>query len=318
MLKDLKFVAGAVGKKEIVQGLTHFRIANKTIKGFNGTIGLCGPIDMDLDITPKAEQFMKAIQTCEDVIALHVTAKGKLSIKSGNFKALVDCLPPENYPEITPEGEKVALNGKLLQAIKSISPFISEDASRAWSRGILFKGQSAYATNNIALVESWLGFDFPITVNVPKAAISELIRINEEPEYLQVSENRITFHFSGNRWLCSQTYSTEWPDLANVLNKESIQSKFPKLLVQCLEDLKPFTDTFDRVNLFKEGRISTSETDDGGAEYFIEDIVNDGSFNRQHLLTVLEVADTIDFTAWPSPCLFYGDNIRGAIIGLRK
>lgn len=318
MLKELKFVAGAVGKKEIVLGLTHFRIENRTIKGFNGTIGLCGPIDMDLDITPKAEQFMKAIQTCEDTIVLHVTPKGKLSIKSGTFKALVDCLPAENFPEITPEGDKVPLNGGLLKAIKKITPFISDDASRPWSRGILFKGQSAYATNNIALIEAWLGFDFPITVNVPKTAINELIRINEEPEYLQVSENRITFHFSGNRWLCSQTYSTEWPDLSSILNKESIQSKFPESLVSCLEDLKPFTDTFDKVLFNANGTISTSENEDEGAQYNIEGITQEASFNRQHLLTALSIAKTIDFTSWPKPCLFVGDGVRGAIIGMRK
>lgn len=316
MFKDLKFVAGAVSRKDIVQALSHFRIENKTVKGFNGTIGLCSPIDLDLDVTPKAEQFLKAIQTCDDTIALHLTPKGKLSVRSGTFKALVDCIEKESFPEITPQGEFVPLNGGFLKAIKALVPFISDDASRAWSRGILFKGQSAYATNNIILVESWLGFDFPVTINVPKSAINELIRIGEEPEQLQVSENRITFHFSGGRWLCSQTYSTEWPDLSKILNMDSKQHEIPPQLASCLENLLPFTDKMERV-VFSNGKVSTAETEDEGASYDIESITMDACFNAKHLLSVLSVAESIDFTSYPAPCLFRGDNIRGAIIGMR-
>jgi hypothetical protein len=29
------------------------------------------------------------------------------------------------------------------------------------------------------------------------------------------------------------------------------------------------------------------------------------------------VAQLFDFSSYPKPCLFYGDNLRGAIIGLR-
>ena len=199
MLADLKFVAGAISRKDLVQSLSHFRIEKGTVRGFNGTIGLCSPINLDLDITPKAEQFIKAVQTCEDTIALHVTNSGKLSLKSGKFKALIECIEKESFPEIFPQGEFVKVEPGFLATIKRLAAFISDDASRNWSRGILFKGQSAFATNNIVLAESWLGYDFPVTVNIPKTAINELLRINEEPVSLQMTENRISFHFEGDR-----------------------------------------------------------------------------------------------------------------------
>jgi DNA polymerase III sliding clamp (beta) subunit (PCNA family) len=319
MLKELKFVQGAVARKDFVQALSHFRIENQTIKGFNGVIGLCTPIELDLDVTPKAVDFAKAIQTCKDTIAIHLTAKGKLSIRSGQFKALVDCIPKEDFPEVTPLGDFVKLDGKLLENIKALQPFISDDAARPWARGVLFRGQSAFATNNIILVESWLGYNFPTTVNVPREAINELIRINEEPESLQIAPNRITFHFSGNRWLSSQTLSTEWPDLARVLSVPSNPVSLPQGLFQALEDLAPFTDKMERVYLHPDGRVHTHLDEGEGASVDLESVAGlEGCYNHKHLASLDGVAHKIDLTTYPAPCMFFGDKIRGAIVGLRK
>ena len=272
---------------------------------------------MDLDITPKADTFMKAVQTCQETIGVHVTANGKLSIKSGKFKSLVECLPNDSFPEILPEGEFVQLKGGFLDTIKRLYPFIGDDASRVFSRGILFRGQSAFATNNIVLVESWLGYNFPVTVNIPKAAIVELLRIDEEPEKIQLSDNRITFHFSGNRWLCSQTYSTDWPDLSRVLDAPSQCIELPEGLYEAVDALAPFTDNMERVFFKSDGRITTSEHEEEGSSMQVETINFEGVYNHKHLSLLKGIANRIDFSLYPSPCMFFGDKIRGAIIGLR-
>lgn len=319
MLKELKFVQGAIARKDFVQALMHFRIKDKTIKGFNGMIGLCSPIALDLDVTPKADQFAKAIQTCKDTIALHVTPKGKLSIKSGQFKAMIECIAPGEYPEILPEGEFVKLEGSILSAIKALAPFIADDASRPWARGVLFRGQSAYATNNIVLVESWLGSPFPLHVNIPKEAINELLRINEEPERVQISANRVTFHFSDDRWLCTQTLSTEWPHLEKVLDNPSNAQPLPAGLFQAVEELAPFTDKMERVFLHADGKVSTSILDsEEGATIELDTVTFEGCYNYKHLLSIQDIATEMDFSLWPGPCLFFGDRVRGALIGMRK
>ena len=75
-------------------------------------------------------------------------------------------------------------------------PFIAEDASRPWARGVLFDSQFARATNNIVIVEYWLGSTvFPIPINMPKSAITEVLRIGEEPEKTYVNETNITLIF---------------------------------------------------------------------------------------------------------------------------
>jgi DNA polymerase III sliding clamp (beta) subunit (PCNA family) len=316
MLDSLRFVQGAVAKKDFVPALTHFKIQGGFIRGFNGMLGLSCPIDIDLDVNPKALQFVKAIQACKDTIQLHMTPSGKLSIKSGKFKVLVDC-HQDSFPEVHPEGEEVPLNGNLLDTLKTLFPFIAEDASRPWARGILFRGQSAYATNNITLVERWLGTPFPVEINIPKTAVAELLRIGEEPTRLLMTENSATFCFDGERWLRTQTYSTDWPDLQRILDSASSQEPLPPGLIDAIEALSPFVDDLGRIYL-SDGLVATGGHGSTEASLEVDGLHGTGCYNYQQLLLLKGVAVTADFTSHPKPSLFYGDKIRGAAIGIRS
>ncbi len=315
MLESLRFVQGSIAKKDLVPELMHFHIRNGTIRGYNGALGLCSPIDLDLDVCPKAVSLVKAIQTCKETIQLHMTPNGRLSVKSGKFKAFIDCIEG-SFPEVEPEGEEVALNGNMLAILKKLTPFIAEDASRPWARGILFKGQSAFATNNVILVEHWISTKFPVDINIPKSAVTEMIRIGEEPERMQVAENSVTFHFSGNRWLRTQTFPTAWPDLGAILDKGGSPVGVPDGLWDAIESLIPFVDDLGRIYLDND-KVSTGLEDNNGAVVEVPGLVATGCFNYEQLRRLPPVVEKIDFSAFPNPCLFYGDNLRGAIAGMR-
>ncbi len=315
MLDALRFVQGAVAKKDFVPTLQHFRIEGGTIRGYNGMMGLCCPIALDLNVCPKAAPLIKAIQTCKDTIAIHMTTGGRLGIKSGAFKAFVDCIN-EPFPEVVPEGRCIELKGELLGVLKLLSPFIAEDASRPWARGILLRNQSAFATNNVCLIEYWLGYDFPVELNIPKAAVSELLRINEEPTGLQFTESSVTFHFAGHRWLRTQTYSTNWPDLASILDKPSALVPVPEGLWQATEDLAAFVDVLGRVFL-RSGTLATSQTEGEGAAVEVAGLVAEGCYSLKQFRLLEPVATLLDLSTFPAPCAFSGDRLRGAIVGMR-
>lgn len=318
MLSSLKFVQGAVAKKDFVPALAHFQIKDGLVKGFNGSLALCGPIDLNLAVQPKALPFIKAIQACTDTIALHVTDTGRLSIKSGRFKAFIDCID-EAFPNIEPEGDTVRLDGGLLKVLKKLAPFIAEDASRPWARGILFRGHSAYATNNVVIIEHWLGYTFPVEINVPKSAVAELLRINEEPESMQVTPTSVTFHFSNRRWLRSQTYSLDWPDVARVLDREASPGAFPETLFASIHDcLLPFIEEDGGIYFKKDGSVATAFADGVGASVQFEPFNAHGKYNAEQFMLLEGVAERIDLTSFPAPTLFFGDKVRGAIVGMRS
>lgn len=316
MLKELKFVQGAVAKKELLPALTHFRIENGFVRGYNGTIALCAPIPFDIDCNPKAAPMVRAIGHCEDTVQLAMTPKGKLSIRSGKFKAYIECVEGET-PHVMPEGEEVEINGEaMLDAFKRLLPFVGDDASRPWSTGVLLLGQSAFATNNVILVECWLGSKFPVVANIPRVAIREMVRIDEPPTYAQMAANSVTFHYSGGRWVRTQLLSTDWPDLYRILNVEANPEPIDERLFEGLAVLKPFTDKLGRV-FFTDGKLVTHPESDDGAEYEIPGWNQPGIYNLEMLASLEGVVKQIDFSTYPKPCLFYGERLRGAIIGMR-
>lgn len=318
MLDELKFVQGAVGKKDMVPALTHYRIRNLGITSFNGTIALSSPFPMDIDCIPKALPMYKAIQSCNtEVMTLKLTPKGRLSIKSGPFKAFVDCLPLETeLPEILPEGVKIDIDGeRFLEALKAVEPFIGADASRPWSNGVLLSGCSMFATNNIALVEYWTGVEYNNPINIPIVAIKELLRIKEPPFQIQVAENSATFHYENNKWLRTSLLETKWPDLRKILDVQSNATPINQTLFEGLSYLKPFCDDLNRIYLL-DGTLATSIIEGEGAHFDIDNFPYKGVYQLP-MLELLATATHADFTAYPKPVLFFGENIRGAIIGMK-
>lgn len=316
MLKRLKFVMGSVAKKDFVPALTHFRIENGTVRGYNGTLAISTPIPFDISCNPKADALIRAISNCEETVQMSMTPAGRLSIKSGKFKAFIDCIEGDS-PHVLPSGQLVEVDGDVvLKAFKAVAPVIGDDASRPWSNGVLLSGQSAFATNNVVLVQYWLKTAVPLHINVPRSAVKELLRINEPPTAIQMDENSITFHFVGDRWLRTQLLATDWPDLGKVLDRPSNAVPIKPDLFTAMQTIKPFCDSLGRV-LFKPGRISTHHDDNEGATHEVEGFDYQGAYAYDMLSLLDGLATHVDFAPYPAPCMFFGESVRGAIIGMR-
>lgn len=317
MLETLQFVKGAVAKKDFVPALGHFHIANGRITSYNGILTLSSPIALDIEAAPKAIPFIKAIQTCKDTVVMHLTPANRLSIKSGGFKAFVECDEITAFPDTKPEGYDIETRGELLPALKKLLPFIAEDASRPWARGILFRGQSCFATNNIIIMEYWLGVtNFPGDANLPIDAVKELVRIGKEPTRVQVMERSMTFHFDDGRWLKTQLFSAEWPPLEDVLEREYQINDLPYDFFDSVQELLPFVREDFGIYL-EANKLFTCRQEGEGASVEVDNLDGAGLFNIKQLLLLKGQVHTIDFHAWPRPCLLFGEGIRGAIIGMK-
>lgn len=323
MLETLRFVKGAVAKKDLVPALTHFRIHDGRISGYNGRMAISSPIQLNIDATPQADAFIRAIAACSDEeTALQLLANGKLRITSGAFRAMVPCTT-EVFPDVVPDGERIELPEEpgLLPILRELLPFTAEDASRPWAQGILLCGESAFATNNVAAVQRWLGYTFPRPVNVPKTTIAELLRIGEEPVAISVSHNSATFHYADERWVWTTLYSLEWPDILALLDRarqggsgravDLAASSLPDVLAK----LAPFIGK-DRRIVF-DGALARTPDDASVEAEHVLDMELQGCYNIDQLLLVLSVAQYIDLNCHPAPSLFYGDTVRGAVIGMR-
>jgi len=317
MLEPLRFVKGAISTKTMEPVLKHFRIRGGTVRAYNGLMCLSAPIECDLDVQPVASAFIHAIQLCKDTVSLHLTETGRLAIKSGGFKAYIDC-SLEAFPGINPIGKELELAGDLLGALRTLAPVMGTDASRSWSHGILLAGRSAYVTNNIVLVEKWLGYDFPCVLGLPAQCVKELLRIGEEPIKIQSNGKTVAFHFEGDRWLTSALLQVgEWPDPNSLFPKKSTFTKVDGSLFKTLQELAPFTDDMNSVWLYEDGTVSTSNQKEEGARLQLTECVGmRGRYSADQFLKVKDLVQRIDWSTYPKPCVFEGDGLRGVIIGL--
>lgn len=316
MLDALKFVQGAVSKKDFVPALSHFQIRMGRITGFNGKISMSAPIALDIDCHPEAAKFAAAIEQCTETAQLSITKANKLCVRSGKFRANVDILADDVYPEVFPEGESVDMTGELLPALRIMHEFTTDDASKQWAAGLLLDGNFVYATNNVIIVQHWTETFFPFRINIPRYTVKEMLRIGEEPIRVQATATSITFHYSGERWLRSQVNSIEWPDtealFAHVEEQESALTDIPDELFIALDVVESFLGKTKRLWI-GDGELRTAEQD--GASYEID--LPTCSFNHSMLGLLRGVATRLAFSAWPAPMLFYGKKIRGVIAGMK-
>jgi len=318
MQTAIKFVKGAVSKDGDSANECHFVIENQMLRANNGVLAMCAPIPLNIDCKPNAKQFVKAVESCKDAPAFSITPAKRLKIASGKFKAFVDCID-EQLLVPKPEGLRFNINGEsFVKMLKMLQPLIGDDVTRSWCNGILFKDQSAFVTNNMVVVEYWTGETFPHEFNLPKITVKELVKCGELPLYGQLSENSITFHYPDNKWIRSQLLDSKWPDLTPVLNKAPVGEavKIDERLYEAISNLKPFADSMQRL-YFNKDSVSTSSNDGEGASYDIEGFDYQGVYQMETFELIKPFVNCIHFASYPAPCLFYGDRLRGALVGMR-
>ncbi len=319
MIPSLQFVARGLASKPFVPALAHLLMTNGRITSFNGETAFSSPIEIELDAFPHGDSFVKAIESCSSAFTIALTDSNRLLVKCGPFKTHVPCGDANEFPLLNIKGRKHKLGFPLVPSLKTLEPFIAQDASRPWARGILFRGQSLVATTNVILVESWTGGDIGFELNLPAEAVRHLVEIGEEPEHLCLSDNRVVFHFSGDRWMSSQLYSTEWPDIQPILDKydQSGQKPVPPGFWEALEVLLDFTDESRKLFLFEDRLATGPDPKVEGTSVEVLGCPAAGCYNARYLYGLRKVINTIAFEDYPEPVSFFGDTLRGVIAGIR-
>lgn len=320
MLETLKFVRAAVCRNDLQPTLQHFRIVNRTVTATNGHLTMQAPLPVDLDCAPRAAQFFKAIAACEETVSLTLD-KGRLLVRSGKFKSWVDCTDPERFPVIAPQGPLYPVSLPIVPILKKLLPFVSTDELRPWACGVLFVNNSAFATNNISIIEHWLPVAFPVIAHLPTDAIKELIRLKIEPHSVQVEPHQVTFHLPGGAWISCLVTTHRWPDVGAIFQRAEgfrgpwYEGQALESLLDAVAKVEPFTDEMNRVR-FLPGEVSTSPPNAPGTSLACEVSPGAGVFRSGQLLGLRGVADKVGFGAYPEPVPFFGDKLRGVIAGM--
>lgn len=315
MLDILNLIKGSVSKKDLFPILSHLHIYNGRIQGTNGKLAIDAkwPVKMPACTVP-ANLFISAIAAGGDTFKIN-TDRTKLLIKGNNFKANIALADHDSFPRVVREGEQIKVGEGLLASLRLrlLKPFIGIDASRPWACGVLLKQGKMYAVNNIVLAQTdspWHSINE--VINIPSQTIDELIRMGD-PVSIQIADNSISFNLNSGVWIKSQLLSNEWPDVDRMLTTNKVIRKVSPKLKPALERVESF---------FKGGEILNFDSTGLHTVTDLREIKIDGfkmpkcSFRYEPLKSVLNVATHIDFTQYPKACPWYGNKIKGVIVGV--
>jgi hypothetical protein len=300
--------------------MAYYQISGGRITSFNGVIAISSPINVDFEVSPRAEIFHKTIQSCGDEISLTLSDNGILHVKSGGFSARVPCLAQPATYHAVPEGDVFPLPGGFTNACRQVFPVVAKSTitAAAWASVIQAENGCLTVTNNSVVLQSWVGFETP-PFDIIRDTAQEVIRIGEDPTHVQISESSVTFHYSDGRWLRTQRSYQAWPsEHVNRILDAPVSNEMlpvPFNLFDVLEMIMPFTPANNAAVYFQDGRLTTGDNFTG-AECLVEGLCAGPVFNGKNLFMLRDFAEEIDFAAYPKPSGFRGANCRGVIIGL--
>lgn len=312
------FVRGVMSRHALTPELEYYQIKDGRITGFNGYLALSSPIDLDVEACPKAAPFFKALEKIDGAktVSMYMTKGGKLAVRGDKFSAYIPCVESHPFKSI-PTGERHAIPEMLLDDLAAALPFVSEDASRPWSQGILLHAGTTMATNNIVLTQRWSGHTLP-TLNLPRYLVNEILRVKKAPVCFMADENSLSCIYEDGCWMRSAVLNGEWPFdlLEKVLGNPGDQSAIDPALADALEQVLPFLERKSSAVYFREDGLASSPHAEDGV-VVAENVPPGPIFAASQLKLVLGVAQTIDWSAYPKPVPFSADRLRGVLMGMR-
>jgi hypothetical protein len=290
-------------------------IANNWILASNGTIMMATNVQEDLHACPHTHQFLEALNNCSVALSIVQLSEYQIAVNSEPFKGIVDCINANDLTFLhTPLIDTIIVNTKLKESFKILNPLITESEDNALYSNILIQDGSAVSTNGNIIIEIWHGESFNgrrLAIN--KQCATALIKTDKEIKGIGSSENFISFYFEDNSFLVSKTVDLKYPEYTGIFKNECNPWPIPENFFKALKAIKPFCDY--GIVCFNNSRV-TNLTDVGNeSSYIVEGIPDGMSMDIASILLIEPYVTSIEFDTEQNKLFFFGDNLRGVILG---
>lgn len=280
---------------------------------FNGVIAAGCPITEDIYACPNSKLIVEALSKCGEHISF-TQLEHKLSIKSDKFKAIVPCIDPTLLNIALPDNPICPITDAFKEGLSIVGTLANENAQSVHLASILMNGPSLIATNGKVVIEYWHGLNLPPGISLPKALVEPLNNTKKLAQF-GFSQSSVTFWFDDGSWIKSQLYVERWPDMGMVLNRPANAWPVSGSFWAGLEAVAGFTES--GFVYFDAGVLRSHDNPSQGASYEVPGLPKGPAFPAKQLAMIRNYATRIDFLA--KDCLlFFGDNVRGAIAGVRQ
>jgi hypothetical protein len=300
---------------------THISLRNFWAIQSNNIVSCGAQIVEDIVCCPHTLLMIEALSKCDDAYSLTQLDNGRLSIKSGKFKAVIPYLEPLLLPDVVPDPQMAPLSNAFKDAVEAVGVLASETALDVITASVLMAGPSVIATNRMMILEYWHGLDLPSGVPLPKQFITALAKQKKNLSCFGYSNNSATFYFEDGSWIKTQLYNEQWPDVGRILNRDANLQPINPDFFTALEAVAPFSEDG---NIYSDSNLLLSHSNAAvGASHECSNIPKGFIYPIKQLMIMKPYVKQIDFMANGfhdnSYCLvFQGDNMRGVISGRQR
>lgn len=297
---------------------THIGLKANWAVAFNGVVAAGAPIQEDIYCYPHTLLFIEGLSKCDENFSLTQLDNGRLSVKSGKFKAVVPCLDPAIMQEALPDPQIVGITNKFKEAVEAVGVLASENAQHVLTASVLMNGHSVISTNRTMLFEYWHGLDLPPNIPLPKEFVKALAAQKKNLTGFGFSKCSATFYFEDGCWLRTQLYDAQWPDVSRILNIEGNLWSIDPSFFKALDAVEPFSE--DGNVYFDTGLLMSHPDTQHGANHECTGLPKGAIYPIKQLKMMKPYVKKIDYMANglhdSSYCLkFEGDSCRGVISG---
>lgn len=313
-LQSLTFVSKAQSKTGVPYQ-THCVIKNGILSAFDGVITIGIACKFDFEACPHTLSLIDAIKNCASDVAITQLNNCSLSIKSGKFKATIDCYPSDNMICIAPDPKVATIDNRILDAFNAVVNIISDSAPKECLAGALLQCNSVLATNGALLVEYWHGINLPSGLLLPKKFIKSVIDSDKNLVGFGYSPNSVTFYFEDDSFIRTNLYQSPFPQTDPIFNGcFGEPMPLPDDFFKAVSSIGKFTE-FGKV-YFVEDKVSSHKTPTLGASYEVEGLTNNMAFNANHIKLIEPYCESAHFETGAQTMYFFGENVRGALKGM--
>ncbi|WEL95552.1 hypothetical protein [Xanthomonas phage vB_XooS_NR08] len=314
LIAALKFISVAQKKAGPVN-IQFCHIAHNWAAAFDGVLTVAAPIEEDLTACPHTLQFIDALSKAGDELSITQLTANTLAVSSGVFRALVPCVAFDEVPIMPPDPQCAVIDDRVKAALAAVAGLATDGAPNATYAAVLLQAGSAVATNGAALLEAWHGIDLPPGLMLPKAAASAIAKASKALTGFGYSQSSATFYFEDGSFIKSQLYGERYPNYASVLDVPNLNLwPIPEDFyrgVRAIESFSPNGHVF-----FEDGAVLSRMHKEEASTYRIEGLPERMGFSAKLLLSVEHAFKKAHFDAETNKVIFYGDNVRGAVMGL--
>lgn len=293
-MKDaIKFVTPAFKAGPSFAETDHYIIRNGRIIAFSYALAMSAPFPGVPDCCPRADLFRAAIDKAGDSVGFDLKADA-LHVRSNGLRVAVPCLTERPF-EPVPQGDRADTPSGFLDALRAVQPFMGTDEARPHLKAVHLERGCYSTTNNVTAVQKWTGHDY-YSLTIPDYAVNAMLKFKEAPTHIQHSDNDVTFHYDGDRWIKCLFYEGAWPmeQVMKLLGAHDEPfTEMPEGFAAALERLAPFADKENPKVYFRDGGMATSAHKSEGAHVEFAGLPEGLIFGLRPLSLIAPVAQLI-------------------------